>query len=847
LQIETTAVRPKRASIPPARKKAVVLIVLPLAMIGTFLVTKPDFSALAEQDPAAAAPLADVNRVEFALNIDDASFTRLKEWRRQAIDRRTLYEVDHEWLNATISVDGGQPVPVKVRLKGGGSVDHLGGSKWSLRVSVRGDNAILGMTGFSLMDPVRRSLMYEWFVRKLASREGIIAKRYAFVELRVNGEAKGTFAVDEHYTTQMIEHNRRREGPIIRFIQDHLWMEKAAWYTLDSQRDDYYYAADVDAINSSAQLNDDTKAAVFRKARTTFEAFRNGDLTASEAFDIDLTARWMALGDVLGAWHGFGVFNMKWYFNPVTSRFEPIPDDNYNEASHPAERLFRINDPMTKGKFLRQLFDDLAFTETYLRDLERFSQQSYLDEAFVAFDRDIAATTSLLVRDYPGYALPKDVLYRNQAAMRNILNPSRGIAAYYDGFAGEHVVVRVANVKTMPMEILELGYRGRVSFKPAKGRAILPGHEYASRLNYTEVPFFVPPEHRDGISRSRLTVSYRILGTSMVRTEPVYPWPSYDKALVETDATRTETDLTAIPFLDVDQDRHTIEMKRGNWTLSEPLTIPAGYKFVVPAGTSLDLTNGAMLLSYSPVFMSGTEEAPITLQSSDSKGQGLAVINAPEESFLYNVVFKNMGSPASNGWNLTGSVTFYDSRVYIKKSRFLSNRAEDSLNIVRSKFIVEDSLFEKSHSDALDVDFGEGKILDTTFLASRNDAIDASGSAISIQRCVIYDAGDKGVSAGERSTLEIKKLEIRGGTSGIVAKDLSIVNAVHVSMKGPKIAWAAYQKKPEFGPGRIKAVNVTVKDATYPHKIERGSNLRENGNLVVGREERVAAWIARNL
>jgi hypothetical protein len=66
-------------------------------------------------------------------------------------------------------------------------------------------------------------------------------------------------------------------------------------------------------------------------------------------------------------------------------------------------------------------------------------------------------------------------------------------------------------------------------------------------------------------------------------------------------------------------------------------------------------------------------------------------------------------------------------------------------------------------------------------------------------------------------------------------------------MKGPKIAWAAYQKKPEFGPGRIKAFNVTVKDATYPHKIERGSNLRENGNLVVGREERVAAWIARNL
>jgi hypothetical protein len=847
LQIETTTTQARQDSIPPAQKKAVVLIVLPLAMIGTFLVTKPDFSALAEQDPAAAVPVAGVKRVELALNIDDASFTRLKEWRRQAIARRTLYEVEQEWLNATIAQDGGEPVPVKVRLKGGGAVDHLGGDKWSLRVSVRGDNAILGMTGFSLMDPRRRSLMYEWFVRKLASREGIMAKRYVFVELRINGEAKGTFAADEHYTTQMIEHNRRREGPIIRLIQDHAWREKAAWYTVDSQRDDYYYATDVDAINSSAQLNDDAKAAVFHKARITFEAFRNGDLTASDAFDIDLTARWMALGDVLGAWHGFGVFNMKWYYNPVTSRFEPIPDDNYNEKSHPAERLFRINDPLTKGKFLRQLFDDLAFTERYLRDLERFSQQSFLDEAFAELDGEIVATTSLLTRDYPGYALPKEVLYQNQQAMQRILNPSRGIAAYYDGLVGENVVVRVANVKTMPMEILELGYRGRVSFKPAKDRAILPGHEYASPLNYTDVPFFVPSEHREGISRSNLTVTYRILGTSMVRTEPVYPWPAYDNTLVEMDATRTETDLTAIPFLDVDQDRHTIEVKQGNWTLSEPLTIPAGYKFVVAAGTSLDLTNGAMLLSYSPVFMIGTEQAPITLHSSDSKGQGLVVINAAEESFLYNVVFKNMGAPASKEWNLTGSVTFYDSRVYVKNSRFLSNRSEDSLNIVRSTFIVEGSLFEKSHSDALDVDFGKGKILDTTFLASRNDAIDASGSAISIKRCVVYDAGDKGVSAGEGSTLNIDTLEIRGGTSGVVAKDLSIVNAINVRMKGPKIAWAAYQKKPEFGPGRIKAINVTVEGATHPHKIERGSHLLENGNSVVGREERVAAWIARNL
>ena len=44
-------------------------------------------------------------------------------------------------------------------------------------------------------------------------REGLIALRYRFHELFVNGESFGIYAFEEHFGKRLIENNGRREGP----------------------------------------------------------------------------------------------------------------------------------------------------------------------------------------------------------------------------------------------------------------------------------------------------------------------------------------------------------------------------------------------------------------------------------------------------------------------------------------------------------------------------------------------------------------------------------------------------------------------------------------------------------
>ena len=74
---------------------------------------------------------------------------------------------------------------------------------------------------------------------------------------------------------------------------------------------------------------------------------------------------------------------------------------------------------------------------------------------------------------YPLYIFPKDQLYKNQEIIRKILNPSRGVVAYFKNNQEDKLTLNIANVKSIPMEILNVIYDGKVVFKPIKDRFIV--------------------------------------------------------------------------------------------------------------------------------------------------------------------------------------------------------------------------------------------------------------------------------------------------------------------------------------------------------------------------------------
>ena len=109
------------------------------------------------------------------------------------------------------------------------------------------------------------------------------------------------------------------------------------------------------------------------------------------------------------------------------------------------------------------------------------------------------------------------------------------------------------------------------------------------------------------------------------------------------------------------------------------------------------------------------------------------------------------------------------------------------------------------------------------------DAIDVSGSNVSIVDTTFFDIGDKAISAGEESVISANALYIQSAGIGVASKDLSSVTLDQVQIIGSEHAGlAAYIKKTVYGPATILATNTAISETETPTLVQTGSRISLN-------------------
>lgn len=327
-----------------------------------------------------------------------------------------------------------------------------------------------------------------------------------------------------------------------------------------------------------------------------------------------------------------------------------------------------------------------------------------------------------------------------------------------------------------------------------------------------------------------LFVTYSIYGLDVIKYSEIRPYETIET--VDNDLFRAENDIFNLDFISVDEVSKTISFSQNKFSLDHPLLIPKGYEFVLGPGVEVDIINGGKIISYSPLKFKGTKEHPIVFDSSDLKGQGFLVLCEGQESELEHVVFNHLRNLVHGPWDVSGAVSFYESPVQLDNVHVMNNACEDALNIIRTHFTMKNSKIIGTQSDAFDGDFVEGLIIDCTFDKIGNDAIDVSGSNLTIKNVKITNAGDKGLSAGEDSIMNVDSVEIDNSEIAIAGKDLSIVTANNLIVKNTKLAFTAFKKKSEFGPSNITVTGIQMNNVELDHLIETESSLSIDGKQV---------------
>jgi len=780
------------------------------------------------------------NPKQLRIDIKFEEWLKLARQREQALAAGVLFSEEQAFVPAVFHFDG-EKINVKMRLKGDG-VNHLMGDKWSYRVRTKGQDTFMGMVQFSMHQPETRNWMFEWLGHRLMRAEGVVALRYEFVDVTLNGKHLGIYAIEEHFEKRLVESNRKREGPLIRFDEDPMWRQIAdqtrPFPGAEESGTGDYLVAEAEGFQTSRVLADPAMKALYLEALGLLDGFRRGRLATHEAFDVPLLAKYFALIDLLGAEHGSRWHNIRFYFNPVTSKLEPVSFDLF--GGRPIKALsisgmstMSAHDPFAthEAEFHRQLFADPDLVKAYLAELERVAQPAYLDDALGRLDADMQAALAVLYTEFPYYDFDVHVLRRNQQYIRSMLSPGISLQARLTGLDGGRLRLQLANVLYLPLEVVHAERSTGEVYKPNDVTTLLPRRPNRP-VDFVDAEFVGPEAATAETADATYTVVCRIAGTENTHRVEVTPYTLPDLESLSADLLRKPANVERFDFLVVDDTEKVIRLRPGKWSVGEDLVLPAGYTILAGPGTDIDLIQSATILCRSPLTWSGDEEAPIVVHSSDHTGQGLSVIQAGGMSELNYVRFDGLRNPDRPRWKLTGAVTFYESPVTITHCVFENNASEDGLNTVRTSMHMEDSLFRTTQSDAYDADFCDIEVTNTQFIDIGNDGFDVSGSVIRVENVSVNRAKDKGLSIGEHSRGTAKNVTVRGARIGLASKDLSELQVDDARVDDCAFGAVVLQKKPEYGGGVLHARGLTLTNVTTSYLIEKGSTLTLDGEPI---------------
>jgi hypothetical protein len=747
-----------------------------------------------------------------SLDIKFKDFQKIVHYREMSLARGIILDdVKQEDIPAKLTYND-ETYAVDLQMTGK-FLDHLRHpKKWSFQVKVKGDHTLFGMKEFVLIRPEIRGNISEWVCHQLEKREGLISLKYDFIDVTLNGDHLGIYAIEEHFEKRVVESNQRREGILFKpGLQQ------------------------IIVFNRKKIAANPTLQAQLSLLNKLWTAFLVGDIPASKLFDIDKLAKHYAIADLVNGHHEHYLGNTHYYFNPVTGLIEPLGREwgALRYSRDEVTSLF-IEDFKDYGAAYHQkIFKDLLFVAKYIEALDRLSKPDYLDSLFRDIESELQTKLAILYQDNPYYAYPKEFLYRNQEYIRSKLYPTAlPVAAYYRGKKDGKIELSVRHLQVLPIKIVNLSWNDSVVFDPVR-EMILHAGQASTPPDYVLAEFTIPA----GVSWSntiidQLKLQYKTPGTTILGAVPVFPWSSQDVAEFPYDLLRQDPNCHEFDFVTVDEVAKVVSIKPGEFRLHRDLIIPPGYTFVCRAGVRLNLSKGAKILSYSPLAWSGTEQNPVLIYSADSTGQGLVVVSARSTSMLDHVVFNNLSNPSQHGWELTGALTFYESPVHLSHCQIIGNRSEDGLNIIRSEYTIDQTLFRQTSSDAVDADFANGTITNSHFINCGNDAIDISGSVADLHNIFVDGAGDKGLSAGEDSHVTVTQMDIKNAEIGVGGKDQSETIIEDMSIDNCKIGITVYQKKSEFGPASIKVTDLEMAQAHIPYLVEAESTLVVNNQPI---------------
>ncbi|MBL1141656.1 MAG: hypothetical protein HND53_06455 [Proteobacteria bacterium] len=195
-------------------------------------------------------------------------------------------------------------------------------------------------------------------------------------------------------------------------------------------------------------------------------------------------------------------------------------------------------------------------------------------------------------------------------------------------------------------------------------------------------------------------------------------------------------------------------------------------------GTVFKLARASSLYFYGKVIGKGTETLPIKFEQKEpGQAWGSIVIQGKEASgSILSYISVSGGSTAKrNLIAYPGQLNIHDVNSFQLDHCFISNNSvgDDALHVAYSNGSIDYCEFNNTAFDALDMDIVDVSVTNSHFSNIGNDAIDLMNSKANISYVDINGTGDKCISVGEASEVNVEHSQLKACSIGIAVKDQS--------------------------------------------------------------------------
>ena len=802
-----------------------------------------------QSDPIAIADTSNQIKIQLL----DEDYSALIAFRDQALEQEVISKELKQEFFGTLKYKN-ETYRIALRLKGDWT-DHLTGYKWSYRIKIQNKQAFLGLKTFSIQAPEVRSFLNEWVLHQICKKEDLLTTKYEFLPVNINGLNIGVYNLEEHFEKQLLESKKRREGPILKFSEDGFW-ERNLYLKSNKKEPNkpIYDEASILPFKQKKTLKTKKLKNQFLIAQNLMLNYKNGSSNTEDFMDIERLAQVYALMSVFNSDHAITWHNQRLYYNPINSKLEFIVYDCFSGPGSEYARTCEIfgNDSpginlVNSGMeyLIKSHFDNPTFLNYYIKYLKLYSSSNYLGETLNELDHKIDSLTLMLQSDYEEYSYDKNLLLSNAKVIRNLIpefevKVKNKSVQYQLNIEQDTTCINTIPFKNFSIkthiENIALNGKTKISIsnyhcKPIKIIAystkafpdsILALQKPITLKKYLKnnTPFYTTLDYKPK------KIFFKVVGanTDSIYKRKVIKWPRPQLNIPYSKKTAPNIDLNSRIYT---YKNDSLIFNTGKHLLKESIIIPKNITVIFKPGTELILNKHVFLISYSSVIMAGKKESPIKIISTDKTARGFSIIQAKQTSELNHVIFDGLNTFNSNGWQLTGAVTFFESDVNIRNTTFTNNNCEDGLNIVKSNFMIDNCTISNALLDGFDGDFCTGSVFNSNFNTTGNDCIDFSGSTVIIKNCDIINSGDKGISCGENSTVTIEDVTITNAIIGVASKDQSVATIKNLDLKNCETGYSIFEKKAEYG-----AASVIVKSHTLTN-VKTTSNCQEGSKIII--------------